>query len=129
MTYFKIFEFCAKRFMQKFNCSSNNQTKIYKISIGDRKISIEDNIKTYWILKEFFLMFLQEEMNSFLLFKQPFLFNAYTTAVASSKHSLDTGLLPSAIGLYTLKWVWKGISKNTRKALRYFLIKTVWNCS
>ena len=31
------------------------------------------------------------------LFKQPYLFNAYRTAVDSFKHSLKTELLPSAI--------------------------------
>ena len=37
-------------------------------------------------------------MNSLHLFKQPSFFNAYTTAVDSFKHSLQTGLLLSAIG-------------------------------
>ena len=32
------------------------------------------------------------------LIKQPSFCNAYTTAVDSFKHSLQTGLLPSAIG-------------------------------
>ena len=38
-----------------------------------------------------------------LLSKQSFFFNAFTTAVDSFKHSLQTGLLPSAIGLSTNK--------------------------
>ena len=40
----------------------------------------------------------QDNINSLLLFKQPSCLNAYTTAVDSFKHSLQTGLLPSAVG-------------------------------
>ena len=36
--------------------------------------------------------------NLLKIFKQPSFFNACTTAVDSFKHSLQTGLLPSAIG-------------------------------
>ena len=43
-------------------------------------------------------MYLEEEMKSFLLLRQPFSPNTYTTAVASFKHRLRIGLLSFALG-------------------------------
>ena len=48
--------------------------------------------------KRSFFICRQDDINSLRLFKQPSFFNAYITAVDSFKHSLQTGLLPSAIG-------------------------------
>ena len=47
--------------------------------------------------KSSFFKFQKDDLNSFLLFKQLYFFNAYTTAVDSFNQSLQTRLLPSAI--------------------------------
>ena len=81
-----------------------------------------------FIYKFSFIVYLQDDRNSLLLFKQPSWFNAYITAVASFRPILHTGLLSSAIVcavFITTKVIIKSMClrfsfKHTLKAQYYF---------
>ena len=61
-----------------------------------QKIFCGPDLLPKFLQKRFFIC-VPDDTNSLLLFKQALSFSSYTTAVASLRHSLHIGLLPSAI--------------------------------
>ena len=78
----------------KFDLLSNKKHNSQKTAA---KCLFTKYFKIYCV-KEVFIICRQDDMIFRLLFRTPSLLNAYTTAVNSFKHSLQTGLLQSNMG-------------------------------
>jgi len=76
--------------VQKLIFHLNKELKFTKLQLSD--------YEKFKYFKRSFLICGLDDINSLLLFKQPSFFKAYTTAIDSLNHSLEIGLLPSAIG-------------------------------